>query len=880
MPNLFKYTPSDFAPLKVKLDNLTLHINFMGEFVEVSNTLEFTALEDLGFVALDARELQILSVNWLTSDEPLEADYGYDKSSNRLVVETPHPVRSGTKLKLRTISRCIPSENILEGIYRDVTPDGCPQQYMSQCQQWGFQRIAPIFDDCRAKCSMTTTIEADARYTHLISNGNICKRSNPESKPVLLESDPTRQTITYVNPVPMAPYLFIICVGTWDTLVDEVVYDSGRVVRLEYLTPPGRVHEASIPMAILKQSVLWIKKTQDYEYTGDTYRTICMTKSNFGGMENVGNTTIVTDAALIHEHTLDTGLMYAHAVIVHEFEHNQCGSETTMDSPFDVWLNEAYTVDVERSFMGDVFDRSFTRLNQVDSIRHPLLGPLAIEDTGKAGKIVRDGFNDPDELIDGVTYVKAAEVISMLRLIVGHDQFRMGKDLYFSRFKHSNATTQDFFDCFEEVSSRSLSQFKDGWLYRIGYPKVTAQTQYKPETKEYEIIFTQQVDKAAAPFHIPIQLALVDKYGGLIPHTERTVELEDESAIIRLQNISEKPAFASLNRGYSFYGSFSHIGVTHEELSFQAKHDSDSFNRVEAMRSLTDKERVAILENAEHSIDPEWLDLYGELLEETRVSSALKAFLIKIDEQPLNRNYVTWYPELVVAKERLMLAINDRYRTRLLEMFLSLDTYGRKHDPKDGIEDRVLKQILLELITVVDSEESHEIIFEHFRKATTATDRVATLGALNRSSSTHRHAELEQTYQDWKGHLSAYANYLRVVSSGTREDVFAMIEAEKSRPGFDVTNPTWSRALFIPMAMNNKKVWTEEGIEWTVRTVTELAPVNTFVASLLLNVFQHVQKMRPQLRERVIPALEKIAASVNDNVSPTVHRQALNYLRS
>ncbi len=879
MSRQFKYAPSDFIPLKVRLEHLDLRINFLESFVEVSNTLSMTALEDFTSLDLDARDLEILSVTWIDGELEAEADYSHDREKNRISVATPKPFKQAEKLRLRTLTRCVPSDNILEGIYKDVTPSGCPQQYMSQCQQWGFQRIAPIFDDCRAKCAMTTEIEADARYTHLISNGNICKQTNPHGKPVPLENDTSRHIMKYINPVPMAPYLFIVCVGTWDTLVDEVVYDSGKIVRLEYLTPPGRASEASIPMEILKKSVLWIKKTQNYEYTGDTYRTICMTKSNFGGMENVGNTTIVTDAALIHEHTLDNGLLYAHAVIVHEFEHNQCGSETTMDTPFDVWLNEAYTVDVERAFMGDVFDRGFTRLNQVDSIRHPLLGPLAIEDSGKAGRIVREGFNDPDELIDGVTYVKAAEVIRMLRLIVGPSAFFSGRDLYFNRFKHSNATTEDFFNCFEEVSSRSLSQFKDGWLFRSGYPKVTAQTSYKPESREYEITFNQQVDKDGTPFHIPIQLALIDESGQLIERTERTVELNKKNLAIRIRDVLKKPAFASLNRGYSFYGSFSHEGVKDEELRLQAMLDTDTFNRVEAMRSLTDKQRIAILENPEHVVETSWLDLYGELLSDYSVSSSLKAFLIKIDEQPLDRKYVTWYPELVLARDRLVLAINDRYRGRLIQMFKELNTYGHNPDPKDGIEDRVLKMTLLDLIATVDSPESHDIILRHWEQATTATDRVSALNALNRSSSPIRKQLIEDAYNGWHGHLSAYANYLRIISSGSCSDVFEMIEVEKNRQTFDVTNPTWSRALFIPMAMNNRKVWSDEGIDWTVRTVTELAPVNTFVASLLLNVFQQVQKMRPNLRERVLPAVRKIAESVSDSVSPTVHRQALSYLK-
>ena len=209
-----------------------------------------------------------------------------------------------------------------------------PQQYISQCQQWGFQRIMPIFDDCTAKCTMRTTIEADARYTHLISNGNIDRALNPDGRPVPKAGDSSRQVITFDNPIPMSPYLFLVCAGTWEVLEDEITYPSGRKVRLEYLVPSGSINDARIPMDILKESVLWIERTQDYEYTFDTYRTICMTKSNFGGMENLGNTTIVTDAAMITEHTLDMMILYAHAVIVHEFEHNQCGSETTMETPF------------------------------------------------------------------------------------------------------------------------------------------------------------------------------------------------------------------------------------------------------------------------------------------------------------------------------------------------------------------------------------------------------------------------------------------------------------------------------------------------------------------------------------------------------------------
>jgi aminopeptidase N len=878
----YKYVRGDFGELPVRLHHLTIYLNFAWDFVEAVNCLEMTVLQNCRSLQLDANSLDIISVGWCTGpkDEGSPLKYEYVREKNRLIVDLGREIKAGEKFFLRTITRCFPSDHLLEGIYKDTTPAGAPQQYVSQCQQWGFQRIMPIFDDCRAKCTMTTTIEADSAYTHLISNGNISRSLNPDGRPVPKPEDPSRQVITYENPVPMAPYLFLVCAGTWETLEDTVTYESGRTVKLEYLVPPGCGDEARVPMDILRESVLWIGKTQGYEYTGDTYRTICMTKSNFGGMENVGNTTIVTDAALITEHTLDLALLYAHAIIVHEFEHNQCGSETTMETPFDVWLNEAYTVDVERQFMSSLFDPSFIRLSQVDSIRNPLLGPLAIEDSGYAGRIVRDGFNDSDELIDGVTYVKAAEVIRMLRLILGPEKFHAGKTLYFSRYRNGNADTDQFFSCFEEVSGISLGQFKRGWLYRIGYPKVTATTGYDPHTKRYSIHLRQEVPEGTQPFHLPVELALVDKDGKDISGTQRVFQLKEAEAELVFDDIPEPPAFASMDRAYSFYGTFIDKNADQNARTLQARLDPDFYNRVDAVRQLIDIERIRLLHDPEARIDSNWLDLYGEVLAADDLSYSLKSYFLRIDEQPMDRRYSTWYQELVVARESLMKAVNQRWRGRLIEQFNRLDTYslsGRRSQI-DGIEGRMLKNTLLELIAIEDSKESHKIVLDHFYSATTAADRVAALYALNRSSAALRRKVLEEVYLAWHSHLSGYANYLRVVASGTCPDVFDMIEAEKNRPGFDIRQPTWSRALFLPMAVNNKMVWTDQGIKWVADTVIELAPINATTTGRLLNTFQHVKNLKPALKEKVIPALEHILQNVSEGSSPSVYGQARSYL--
>jgi len=298
------------------------------------------------------------------------------------------------------------------------------------------------------------------------------------------------------------------------------------------------------------------------------------------------------------------------------------------------------------------------------------------------------------------------------------------------------------------------------------------------------------------------------------------------------------------------------------------------------MRQITDKERIKLLLDPNNTISSGWLSLYGEILSDMSIPSALKAYFLRIDEQPIDRAYAAWYQELVAAREKLMLSVNGSFRDRLLELFVSIDTYSvSKHQsPKDGIEDRMLKNVLLDLIVIDDSSESHEVIINHFRSAATATDRVAALLAMNRGSSSQRRAILEEVYEEWHINLSGYANYLRVVASGTREDAFKMIEIEKKRPGFDITQPTWSRALFMPMAANNKMVWTTEGIGWVTDTIIEFAPINATTTGRLLNTFQHVRLLKPGLQEKVRAALERIVGSVSATECPAVFGQASSYL--
>ena len=878
----FRFNRSDVRLPAAQLNHLEIALSFFESHVDGWVTLALAAREPLATLELDARDLEIFEVAFsgAAQDAARPCPYQVDAARHKLVITLPCPLPAGAAFKVSARCRCVPSDALLEGLYRDVTPPGAPQQFMSQCQQWGFQRILPVIDDCTAKCTFRTTLEGDARYTHLISNGDIDRTTNPDGRPVPKRGDPLRKVITYVNNVPMAPYLFIACAGTWDALTDEVRYPDGRRIALEYLVPPGKTAGARVPMEILKRSILWQHARLGYIYPFDTYRTICMEKSNYGGMENVGNTTIITEAALIDETTPDARLIYAHGVIVHEYEHNHCGSGVTMASPFDMWLNEAYTVDIERQFMASVFDPAFLRLREADAMRAPGSGPLAVEDTGKFGRIVREGFNDPDELVDGVTYVKAPEVLNMLRQLLGPEAYDAATRLYFERYDGGNANTDQFLACFEEVSGEKLDAFSREWLFTVGYPQVTVRYAYDAARRELALRLGQTRSGPGGVFTLPFSFAAVDAAGRDLPGTARTVRFETPELEVVLAGI-DRPAFLSVNRDAGFYGTCADLSATPEQLAAQVRRDSSAFNRVEAMRRLTDLERRRLLESPIAAVSPAWLDLYRSVLHDPSLSDGIRGYLLKIDEQPLDRALLPLVRECFAVRQRLLRATaRSCGETELLNSLHLIENKVIGLDRPAAIERRFLKNAFFQLLAGLDTLAAHISLEERLDASSNITDRLNALTALWQSNHPERHSLLAREGESLRQTLGGYLGYLQVVGQSPREEVFDAVAAEERRASFSLSHPGLSRSLYVPLSLNNAQVWTERGLRWLTDTVIKLAPVSEFTTLRLIAPCQAYPAFAPDLRAAVEAALREMLAFTRQRRCPSVTGRLEAYLKT
>jgi aminopeptidase N len=924
-PRLFQYYPEDFGALPVRVLHMDLTFDVYADHARVLSRLTVESREGpLRTLTLNAKNLEIHSVE--CTDRTIS--YEYDTRNSLLHVAFSEPVPPRTRFTLQTDTTCRPSRTILEGLYYDVTPHGAPPQLITQCQQWGFQRLVPCIDDMTAKCTYIITIRADHRYTHILTNGDL---ATPRRR-----SD-DRDEVAYHNTVtPMAPYLFFLGCGTYDTISREFEYPDGRIFRLELLVPPGSdPGVAGRALDILSDSVMWVylftgpgryknspirRKIYDrvrkrdglkgsdqnspelsgirrqlqeeirsiepgYTYTGTTYREIGMQNSDFGGMENVGNTTITTNRIMPFPDMTDRAFEYMAMVKVHEYYHNLNGSEVTGRSPFEIWLNEAVTVHVENWYHAFHFGEAYSRLQTILGILEPSGGTLALDGGAASMPVEPDGFNDPNELITDITYVKGPEFVRMIETMMGKEQFVKGLDGYHRRYRHGNASRAQWVQAMEEIAGKDLSTMAERWLKQTGFPILSVDASYDDREEKLTLHCTQTGFGAGKPWIFPLVVALVDEQGKEVATRTHIVEKETESLVFPHV---PKPAFLSLNRGYSFYGKVSQP-FDAEERYLQVKKDPDLINRYLAFAAIFDAEKMKLLKDHIAEPDPRSTDLYYQLLSNEALMEEAGGQFLTIFESVPDEEYRHRYRALYETRERLLKAIARTYQEELRTLYASIDPLDGApysfHTEIRGIKRRQVRNTCLSVLARLDTPDIHRMIYSQFSDATRATDRVTAFGLYMESSASDKFEVFNTYLQQARQHPVRWEAFLSIVGGNSSRDAITLIRHAEQSDAFHIEQTNDQRSLYGRFALNRKlSLQTPEGRDLLQETLLKLAPINEFSTVNLLRVFGDVDLMEEEyhipLVKILVTLLEQLDPATTPSVYNTTRRILLNIPRS
>ncbi|MFH0875814.1 MAG: M1 family metallopeptidase [archaeon] len=906
MKREFKYYPEDFAPLPVNVCDMDLIFDIYDKHTVVSSHLTLETIKEIKEISLDANNLEILKAECLQ----FSYTYIYKKEENKLIIKFEKKVPISKKIVIHTESICRPTKNLLEGLYYDETPKGAPPTQITQCQQWGFQRLVPCIDDMTAKCTYITKIVADSRYTHMITNGDIIQEKTSVEN--------NRSQIVYSNTkTPMAPYLFFLCVGTYESFTREFEYPDGKKFNLELLVPPDSdKNGAEAALDILFYGIMWIhlftgeKKYEDterkkrifsmvekreakkqkgldyskeadelkslvtgiklgYQYTGTVYREIAMQNSNFGGMENVGNTTITANKIMPSVYITDAAFEYMMRVKAHEFYHNINGSEVTGKSPFEIWLNEAVTCHIEREYHAFIAGKNYARLGEVARIVAPVTGTLE-EDSGTISMpIIPKGFNNPDELISNVTYSKAPEFVRMIEEIIGKEAFAKGLALYHERFKHGNASTADWLAAMEEVSGKELSRMANVWLTHTGFPIVAINKEFSDNCLKLHL--KQSGFKEENYYEFPFSAALYDKTGKLLKFQKIWMQKVEETIVF---SGVINPTFISFCQGYLFYGKIDY-NASDEELFLQVKLDPDYINRFLAMQKLFDKEKTRLFDNADTLVDERLIDLYFLLLSDESVIKETGGMLLGITASVEDRKKAHEYEKLYLIKKKILLAIALKYKKELIGLYNKKRISIQDDSVKSriaSIKCRQAKNTCLSILSELDSPDIHKMILSQFMHSQCATDQYHAFGLYIKSSAKEKAEIIENYEKEAAKNLVSFEAFLSAIGSNESEDAINTIKKIEKSKYFRIDQSNDQRALLVRFALNKRKsLLTEEGRQYLKEIIIKLSKINEYNTGHILGIFSKLDDFNQIYYVPIMELLVECTKKIDKNKVPSVY---------
>src|SRR4029077_10712396 len=320
-------------------------------------------------------------------------------------------------------------------------------------------------------------------------------------------------------PFPKPCYLFALVGGKLACVEDSFRTMSGRTVALKIFVEPGKEARCAYAMDSLKRAMRWDEARYGREYELDVFMIVAVSDFNMGAMENKG-LNIFNDKYVLASQDTATDADFAHieAVIAHEYFHNWTGNRITCRDWFQLCLKEGLTVFRDQEFSAEQRSRAVERISDVRELRTSQF----VEDAGPLAHPVRPMlYHEINNFYTATVYQKGAEVVRMIKTLLGAQAFRAGMDLYFTRHDGQAATVEQFVQCFADVSGRDMSQFMRCYS-QAGTPEIKVAPHYDSAARSLRLDAAQIVPPTPGqpnkePMAIPLALGLVGRNGDDLP---------------------------------------------------------------------------------------------------------------------------------------------------------------------------------------------------------------------------------------------------------------------------------------------------------------------------------------------------------------------------
>ena len=447
-PEYDQSTLSNYKDFAVLHTDLNLSVSFEKSAISGSVTFQLKKLHEgknkSDELHLDTSYLDVQEVHIDGSKADFQIEQRKEPLGSRLVINNASCNDNFTlNIQFRTTDKC----TALQWLNSKQTKGGKPYVF-SQLEAIHARSLFPCFDTPSVKSTFTASIESPLP---VVFSG------------IRIE-DTSKDTNIYrfEQKVPIPAYLIGIASGDLSS--------APIGPRSTVYTEPFRLKDCQWEFENDVEKFIQTAEKIIFEYEWGTYDILVNVDSYpYGGMESP-NMTFATPTLIAHDRSnID--------VIAHELAHSWSGNLVTNCSWNHFWLNEGWTVYLERRIIGAIHGeptRHFSALigwsdlqNSIDSMKDPERFSTLVQNL--------NDNTDPDDAFSTVPYEKGFNLLFHLETILGGKaEFDPFIRHYFKKFAKKSLDTFQFLDTLYEFypEKKEILDSVDWetWLYKPGMP--------------------------------------------------------------------------------------------------------------------------------------------------------------------------------------------------------------------------------------------------------------------------------------------------------------------------------------------------------------------------------------------------------------------------
>ncbi len=813
--------PNIFIEISILEKEVNLVTTYYIEFRDSTNDVIYLKGVSIKIDSIRINELDISKDQYIYNNDTLKI-WGIKKRSFKLIIKSSINPYNNTSL---------------EGLYQSN------KILTTQCEAEGFRRICFHPDRPDVLSIYNVTIEADHnKYPVLLSNGNLISSYK-------ITNETNRHRVIWNDPIPKPSYLFALVAGKLDKVCSEFTTCSGKQITINIFVEEGDVKYTNHALLSLKKAMRWDEEVYGFEYDLELYNIVAIRHFNMGAMENkslniFNSKLILADSEI----ATDFDLERVESVIAHEYFHNWTGNRITCRDWFQLSLKEGLTVFRDQSFTSDLHSYSSKRIEDVSFLRSNQFK----EDAGPTSHAVKPNeYNSIDNFYTTTIYEKGAEIIRMLLIMLGKENFMAGIKEYAKVFDGKAATTEDLINSLINGAKKNgykldfnIKNFMN-WYYLPGTPYVSIKRKWYSKKGKLILIINQNLGniKNFKPLVIPIKIAFLNN---------RCIQ----EKLIILQKESESYTFKDLNKTkeipiLSYFRQFSspvnwETDLTIDEMFYIAKNETDNFSRWNIFQSMYKDAIVSrVSKNTNKLLEELLIDSLRHIISNFKNESydfiASIITLPPIKEVELSQDIIDPI-EIFNSYYALKSFISNELSSEL-ELILEICKKNLFAEWPLGKEKRKLTAAIWDLLIYSQSNDIKDDLF-NIVKSNSMTLSLSALNSLSQIECKQRENAMTLFYERWKNNSIVLDTWFGIQASIYSYNSIQIVKDLLNNSRFDSMSPNSIRSVLGGFIKNTKAFHSKngKGYLFIAEQIINIDKKNPITASKLIKNFSNWEK--------------------------------------